>query len=252
MPKPLVLVSADVKFFEGYSWHAAPDTYLKALINTADVTPLVLPSFGDEIDIDGLLERVDGVLATGSRSNVSPDLYGEEPTEANGPYDPGRDATTLPLLRKAIEKGVPVFAICRGMQELNVAMGGTLHTEIQDIDGRHDHRAPTSDVPDERFRIAHPIQVEEGSCIAGIFGGKPVAVNSLHRQAVGTLGKGLKVEARAEDGTVEAVTAAHAPGYVMATQWHPEYWASSDEPSQQLFKAFGDATRAYAATKSGT
>lgn len=249
MTQPLILVSADVKPMDGYRWHAAPSTYLEAILKAADALPVILPSFGELIDFDAILDRVDGVLATGSRSNVSPDLYGEVPTEENGPYDPERDSTTLPLLRRAIERGIPVFAICRGMQELNVAMGGTLHTEIQDMDGRNDHRAPVSDEQNERFRIAHPIQLAEGSCLAGIVGPAPIEVNSLHRQAVGELGRSLKIEATAEDGTIEAVTVDKAPGYVMATQWHPEYWAASDLPSQQLFKAFGDAARSYAAAK---
>ena len=141
MTKPLILVTADVKPVDGYNWHAAPSTYLHAVVRGSDALPLVLPSLGADIDIDDALDQVDGVLATGSRSNVNPQIYGGEATEANGPYDPERDATTLPLLRRAVERGVPVFAICRGMQELNVALGGTLETEIQELEGVDDHRA---------------------------------------------------------------------------------------------------------------
>lgn len=245
MTKPLILVTADVKPVDGYNWHAAPSTYLQAVVRGSDALPVILPSLGADIDIDGALDQVDGVLATGSRSNVNPQLYGGEATEANGPYDPERDATTLPLLRRALERGVPVFAICRGMQELNVALGGTLLTEIQDMEGRADHRAPTSEHQDTRFKIAHPIEIEPDSPLAEILGEEPVDVNSLHRQALGTLGDRLTVVARAEDGTIEAVSVKDGPGYVVATQWHPEYWVASDGPSQKLFRAFGDAAREY-------
>jgi putative glutamine amidotransferase len=245
MTQPLVLVTADVKTFEGYNWHAATSTYLQAVLKGSGAIPVILPSLGADLDLDAVLDQVDGVLATGSRSNVNPQLYGEVPTEENGPYDPDRDATTLPLLKRAVERGVPVFAICRGMQELNVAMGGTLHTEIQSMEGRSDHRAPTSDSQDERFRIAHPVEVAEGGCLAAVLGAEPFEVNSLHRQAVGALGSGLTVEASAEDGTVEAVSVKDSPGYLLATQWHPEYWVMTDGPSKKLFEAFGDAVRAY-------
>jgi len=245
MTKPLVLVTADVKSIEGYNWHAATSTYLQAVLKGSDAIPMILPSLGAELDLDAALDQVDGVLATGSRSNVNPQLYGEEPTEENGPYDPGRDSTTLPLLKRAVERGIPVFAICRGMQELNVALGGTLHTEIQTLAGRNDHRAPTSDRQDERFRIAHPVEVTAGGCLAAVLGEEPIEVNSLHRQAVGVLGATLTTEAVAEDGTIEAASMEDSPGYVLATQWHPEYWVTTDGPSKKLFEAFGDAVRAY-------
>jgi putative glutamine amidotransferase len=245
MTKPLILVTADVKAVDGYNWHAAPSTYLHAVTTGTGGIPMILPSLGADIDIDSVLDQVDGVLATGSRSNVNPQIYGEEAIEANGPYDPDRDATTLPLLKQAVERGVPVFAICRGMQELNVALGGTLLTEIQELQGRKDHRAPTSEHQNERFRIAHSVEVEADSRLADIVGEEPIEVNSLHRQAVGVLGEKLVVEARAADGTIEAVSVRDAPGYLVATQWHPEYWVASDGPSQKLFKAFGEAARAH-------
>ncbi|WP_417687152.1 gamma-glutamyl-gamma-aminobutyrate hydrolase family protein [Roseibium sp.] len=251
MTKPLILVTADVKPVDGYNWHAAPSTYLKAILNGADALPVILPSLGADIDLDAVLDRVDGVLATGSRSNVNPQLYGEEATEANGPYDADRDATTLPLLRRAVERGIPVFAICRGMQELNVAFGGTLLTEIQEMEGRADHRAPDAEHQDERFRIAHPVDVAPDSQLGKVVGDAPIEVNSLHRQALGVLGTDLKIEAQAADGTIEAVSVASAPGYVVATQWHPEYWVSSDTPSKKLFEAFGQAARDYAAARKG-
>lgn len=249
MSKPLVLITADVKPIDGYNWHAAISTYIEALIGTADVMPTIMPSMGGALDLDAYLDRVDGVLITGSRSNVNPALYGGEATEANGPYDPERDASTLPLIRRTLERGIPLFAICRGIQELNVALGGTLRTEIQDEAGIGDHRAKDSPHHDERFAMAHEIELEEGGHLASVLGTEPIEVNSLHRQALGTLGKGVVVEARAKDGTIEAVAVSGAAGFVQATQWHPEYWAASDGPSKKLFTAFGEAVRAYGASR---
>ena len=181
--QPLVAVSTDVRQFDNYTWHAAPRQYLDAAIAGAGVFPVLVPSFGDRLDLDELLSRVDGVMVTGSKSNVHPSLYGQEATEANGPYDPDRDATTLPLIRKAIERGVPLLAICRGIQEMNVALGGTLATEIQEREGSLDHRAPVSDNQDERFAIRQTVTIKPGSCLAGVFGAGDIQVNSVHRQA---------------------------------------------------------------------
>ncbi|MEP4770647.1 MAG: gamma-glutamyl-gamma-aminobutyrate hydrolase family protein [Roseibium sp.] len=245
MTKPLVLVTADVKSIDGFNWHAVISTYLQAIVKGSDAVPMILPALGADLDLDAALDQVDGVLATGSRSNVNPQLYGQDPIEANGPYDPDRDSTTLPLLKRAMERGIPIFAICRGMQELNVALGGTLLTEIQNLEGRNDHRPPSSDRQDERFRIAHPVEVTTGGTLETVLGAEPFEVNSLHRQALGDLGNGLIIEAQAEDGTIEAVSVKDSPGYLLATQWHPEYWVMTDGPSKKLFGAFGDAARAY-------
>lgn len=252
MYKPLVAVSTDVRQFENYTWHAAPQQYLEAAIVGAEVTPVLVPSFGDRLDLDRLLDSVDGVMLTGSKSNVHPPLYGEEATEADGPYDLDRDATTLPLIRKAIERGVPLLAICRGIQELNVALGGSLATEIQEREGALDHRAPVSDKQDERFAIRQKISIKPGSCLAGVFGAGEVMVNSVHRQGVDRLGDRLQVEAVAEDGTVEAVSVKDTRAFAVGVQWHPEYWVKSDDASARIFKAFGAAVREHAAAREGT
>ena len=251
MTQPLVAVSTDVRQFENYTWHAAPKQYLEAAVAGAGVFPILVPSFGDRLDLDELLDRVDGVMITGSKSNVYPGLYGGDPSEANGPYDHDRDATTLPLIRRAIERGVPLLAICRGIQELNVALGGTLHTEVQEIEGRMDHRAPVSDDQDERFAIRQRVSIKPGSCLAGVFGAGEIPVNSVHRQAVDRLGERLQVEAVADAGTVEAVSVVGAPAFAVGVQWHPEYWVKSDDASARIFKAFGDAARAHRAARSG-
>jgi putative glutamine amidotransferase len=249
MTQPLVAVSTDVRQFENYTWHAAPQQYLEAAVSVADVCPVLVPSFGDRLDLDQLLTSVDGVMVTGSKSNVHPSLYGGDASEANGPYDPARDATTLPLIRKAIEQGVPLLAICRGIQELNVALGGTLATEIQEREGTLDHRAPVSDNQDERFAIRQTVSIKPGSCLAGVFGAGDIRVNSVHRQGIDRLGSRLQVEAVAEDGTVEAVSVKGSHGFAVGVQWHPEYWAKSDDASARIFRAFGDAVRAHAAAR---
>ena len=249
MNQPLVAVSTDVRAFENYVWHAAPEQYLEAAISASGVLPVLVPSFGERLDLDALLAAVDGVMVTGSKSNVHPSLYGREATEADGPYDPGRDATTLPLIRKAVARGVPLLAICRGIQEMNVALGGTLATEIQEREGAIDHRAPVSASQDERFAIRQKVSIRPGSCLAGIFGAGEVQVNSLHRQGVDRLGPRLDVEAVAEDGTVEAVSVRRAPAFAVGVQWHPEYWAHKDDASRRIFEAFGDAVRAHAAAR---
>ena len=251
MRQPLVAVSTDVRQFENYTWHAAPQQYLEAALSAANVLPLLVPSFGDRLDLDSLLDQVDGVLITGSKSNVHPSLYGQEATEANGPYDPARDATTLPLIRKSIKRGVPLLAICRGIQELNVALGGSLATEIQERAGVLDHRAPVSDNQDERFAIRQTVSIKPGSCLAGVFGAGDIQVNSVHRQGVDRLGEHLEVEALASDNTVEAVSVKGARAFAVGVQWHPEYWAKTDHASQRLFRAFGDAARAHAADRLG-
>lgn len=249
--QPLVAVATDTRHFENYTWHATPQQYLEAAIAGAGVFPVLVPSFGDRLDLDVLLSSVDGVMLTGSKSNVHPSLYGEDATEANGPYDPARDATTLPLIRRAIERGVPLLAICRGIQELNVALGGSLATEIQERPGSLDHRAPVSENQDERFAIRQPVSIKPGSCLAGVFGAGEIQVNSVHRQAVDRLGARLQVEAVAQDGTVEAVSVKDAAAFAVGVQWHPEYWVRSDTNSVRIFRAFGDAARLHAAERLG-
>lgn len=243
MAKPFVLVPADLKEFENYRWHSVANQYLEAAIAGAGATPLILPAFGDQLDIDGALDRVDGVMLTGSRSNVYPEIYGVTPSTAHEPYDHARDATTLPLIRRAIERGIPLLAICRGFQELNVALGGTLATEIQEIDGRMDHRAPVHDDQKERFRIRHEVIIETGSCLGRIMDADKIDVNSLHRQGIARLAPGLTVEGVAPDGTIEAVRVEGAKAFAVGVQWHPEYWVKTDSVSARLFQAFGDELR---------
>lgn len=243
MHSGLVAIPADIREFDGYTWHAAPDQYIMAAVKGSNVLPLIVPALSEGTDVDMVLDRVDGVLISGSRTNVHPSNYGEDETEHHGPFDPARDMLSMALIRRTIERGIPLLAICRGIQELNVALGGALATEIQDLPGRMDHRKPQTEDRDEAFAIRHTIKVKEGSCLASIVGNGEVSVNSLHRQAISKLAPRLAVEAVADDGTVEAVSVIDAPGFALGVQWHPEYWVGNDVISDKIFAAFGDAVR---------
>jgi putative glutamine amidotransferase len=248
---PLIVVPADVRPGDGYVWHAAPETYLAALARSLGAIPLVLPSLAEAPDFDALLGRVDGVLLSGSRSNVHPTRYGTPATPKSEPHDPRRDAVTVPLIAATLRRGVPLFAICRGMQELNVSLGGTLIAEVREEPGRADHRAPVSDDADVRFAISHEVAIVPGGMLAGIVGADSIRVNSLHHQAIGRLADGLVVEATAPDGTIEAVSVRDAAGFALGVQWHPEYWVATDPPSAKLFAAFGEAVRRHRAASVG-
>lgn len=248
MTTPIVAIPADIRLLDNTQWHAAQSQYINAAVKVSQVIPLIVPALESGHDLDAVLDRVDGVLVSGSASNVHPTLYGKSATEADGPFDPARDATTLPLIRKALERGIPLLAICRGIQELNVALGGTLASEIQEQPGVWDHRKPPVESRDEMFAIRQPVHVREGSCIAQHLGlAGEIQVNSLHRQAIADTAPRLAVEATAADGTIEAVSVINAKGFAVGVQWHPEYWAETDSPSRALFEAFGRAVRDYAA-----
>ena len=240
---PIVLVPANTKELEAYQWHGAAETYLQAIVHGVGGIPLIVPYLGEAIDIDAVVERADGVLLTGGRTNIHPERYGAAPDPRAEPHDPRRDELAFSLARAALRHGVPLFAICRGVQELNVALGGSLHSEVQEIEGRHDHRAPKSENRDERFAIRQEVNIEPGGLLEKILGPDVVMVNSLHRQAIDRLGEGLVVEATAPDGTIEAVRVAGAPTFALGVQWHPEYWVRTDGPSGKLFAAFAAAIR---------
>ncbi|WP_413990783.1 gamma-glutamyl-gamma-aminobutyrate hydrolase family protein [Labrys okinawensis] len=244
--QPLVAVSTDVCDLHGYRWSATPMQYLEAAVEGAGVFPVLVPSLGNRLDFDYLLGSVDGVIITGSASNVHPLLYGGDGSEANGPYDRARDSTTFPLIKTAIEKGIPLLTICRGLQEMNVALGGNLATEIHELPGILDHRAPVSDSRDQRFAIRQNITLKPDGLLSKILGTDLAKVNSVHRQSIDQLGAQLEVEAVAEDGTVEAVSVRRASAFALGVQWHPEYWVKSDEHSARIFQAFGDAVRVHA------
>ena len=254
MSLPLVAVTCDLKEMAPYIWHATPTPYIDAAVDVAKVMPVIVPNIGERLDIDSLLDGVDGLLVTGSRSNVHPSHYGVEATADHEPFDEHRDSTTLPLIRKAIDRGIPLLAICRGIQELNVALGGSITAAFQKNRNIEGHEYPYEGTLDERFALAHGLKIEPGSCIGAILNddiqNQSVDVNSLHTQALDRLGENVVVEAVSDDGTIEAVTIAGAPGFAVGVQWHPEYWAATDNPSNKLLAAFGDAVRQHAAGQS--
>jgi putative glutamine amidotransferase len=246
--KPLVGISCCTKLFGTFGMpnHAASDTYIRAVDTVVDAVPVLMPANGGACEITTLLSRLDGIILTGSRSNVQPSLYGGPAHPDGTPEDPARDGVTLPLIRAAIRAGVPVLAICRGFQELNVALGGSLHQRLQDLPGRIDHSTPMQ--MNSRIRIgkAHSVAVVSGSWLHRMAGSAQMAVNSLHNQGIDRLAPGLVVEGVAPDGTIEAVRVANAPGFAVGVQWHPEYDFESDAASRAIFDAFGAAIRVQA------
>ena len=243
--KPLIGISCCSKPFGPFAMpnHAASDTYVRAVDRLVDGVPILLPANGDAADIPTLLSRLDGIILTGSRSNVRPDCYGGCPHPEDVPEDAMRDAVTLPLIRAALDAGVPVLAICRGMQELNVALGGTLHQRLQDLPGRLDHSTPMQPDPRVRQGKAHRVDLVPGGVLHRLAGAPVIAVNSLHNQGVDRLASDLVVEAVAPDGTIEAVRAASGAGFAVGVQWHPEYDFDTDPVSAALFVAFGESLR---------
>ncbi len=243
--KPLVGISCCRKEFGVFGMvnHAASDTYIRATDQVVDAVPVLLPANGGCGDLATLLSRLDGIILTGSRSNVQPSLYGGPPHAEGTPEDEMRDGVTLPLIRAAVASGVPVLAICRGLQELNVALGGSLHQRLQDLAGRIDHSTPMQPSPKIRTGMAHSIRVTPGSWLHRQAGATEIGVNSLHNQGIDRLAPGLVVEGVAPDGTIEAVRVATAPGFAVGVQWHPEYDFETNAVSRRIFESFGRALR---------
>ncbi len=243
---PLIGVPACVRDIDGKGFHTVGDKYVRAISLATGGIPLMLPSLGELIDIPTIVARLDGLLVTGSPSNVYPTHYGKEASPEAEPHDHERDATTLPLIREAIRQGLPLFAICRGMQELNVAFGGSLHVRVHEMPGKFDHRQPRHDDPDVQYGPRHPAHLVEGGQLHRLLGETEITINSLHWQAVDRLGEGLSIEARAHDDTVEAIKVDGAKDFALGVQWHPEYKVMENEISVKLFSAFGAAAQARA------
>jgi putative glutamine amidotransferase len=240
---PVVIVASCNRELGGHPFHIVGAKYVDA-VRLAGALPLVAPPLAPE-QLDALLEGVDGVLLTGSPSNVHPRHFGEDVRDASLPLDPERDAWTLPLVTKALERGVPLLGICRGAQEANVALGGSLHQAVHETDGLDDHRAPSEEPADVQYAARHRVQVEPGGRLEAILGPSSFEVNSLHGQGVGRLAPAARVEARAPDGLVEAFSIPGASGFNLFVQWHPEWQARTNPVSRRLFAVFGDAVVGY-------
>ncbi len=249
---PLVGIPACVVAEDGGgAFHKVGEKYIMAAARAAHCMPLLIPALGEWYDARELAARLDGIMLTGSPSNVEPHRYGGEPSRPGTHHDPVRDATTLPLIQAALELGVPLFAICRGHQELNVALGGTLHQNVHELDGKEDHRADQSKPYDDRYRERHAIRLTPGGVLHGMAGGAAeVMVNTLHAQAIDRLADRLIVEAVSPDGVIEAATVRDAEGFALSVQWHPEHPIALEWLlSQAMFRAFGAAAQARRAAR---
>ena len=256
---PIVLVPACLRVLGDLPFLVAGRKYVEA-VRLAGAVPLVVPAAQVD-ELGTLLDVADGLLLTGSPSNVHPSHFGEDVHDPSLPLDPDRDAWTLPLIREALARGIPLMGICRGFQEVNVALGGSLHQAVHEQPGLMDHRSDETLPVDEEFDLAHPVTVVPGGRLAQILEGLPpevldagrgcggVMVNSLHGQGVKTLAPGLRAEAHAPDGVVEAFCQPTAPGFNLCVQWHPEWRAAHNPVSQRLFQAFGQACHAHRARR---
>lgn len=246
---PLIGIPCDHRMIGAHAFHAAGEKYIAAVRGGAGALPLLIPVLTEPIAPEEILAAVDGLLFTGSPSNVAPAAYGGPPPREGTWLDENRDRTTLPLLKAAIGKGVPVLALCRGFQELNVALGGTLHQHLHEVAGRADHREDKNAPLDAQYAPAHEVRVAEGGLLSRIADTQRFAVNSLHAQGIDRLAPPLKAEATAPDGTVEGVSMPGAKGFVLGLQWHPEWRYAENPVSRAIFSAFGEAARAYARQK---
>jgi putative glutamine amidotransferase len=241
--RPVIGLPADRRMIGLHPFHAVGDKYLRAVVEAADCVPLLIPALGELVSVDELLDVVDGLVFTGSPSNVEPLRYSGPASAPGTLHDLDRDATTLPLIPEAIERGIPVMGICRGFQEINVAYGGSLHQKLHEVPGFLDHRDDESQPLEVQYGPAHDVLLEEGGLLRRFSDTDRIRVNSLHHQGVERLAERLIVEARAPDGVVEAFRVRGAQRFAVAVQWHPEWKAMSNDFSRTLFAAFGASAR---------
>lgn len=230
-----------------YPVHAAGNMNTQAVADVCGCMPLLIPADPDLVSVGELMDSLDGFLFTGARPNVHPEEYGEEETEAHGTFDRQRDRLALPLIRALVDAGQPFLGICRGFQEVNVAMGGSLHPEIRDLPGRDNHRMPPDGTLEEKFELRHEVTFSDGGPFHRLIGAQKVMTNTLHGQGIKDPGARVQIDGHAPDGTPEAISIEGAPGFSLAVQWHPEWNAAQDPVSRPLFEALGDAARAWAA-----
>ena len=245
--KPVIGVVADVNTASKHTTHTVQQKYLAALTEGAGALPLILPAQlpgTTEQDLADLLATLDGLLLTGALSNVAPAYYNARQRDAASPSDPARDATSLPLIRTAVAQGLPVLGICRGLQEINVALGGTLHQSVHTTPGLSDHRDPPGTLA-EQYAPAHAVTFTPGGLLHSFTGMDAAQVNSLHHQGLDRLAPALAIDATAPDGLPEAVRLKSTDAFLLGVQWHPE-WRHADDPlSTVIFRAFGTAARAH-------
>jgi putative glutamine amidotransferase len=244
--RPVIGVPACRRILDPHPFHIVGEKYLQALIDGADALPLIIPVLAEHLDIEDVLSQVDGVFLTGSPSNVEPHHYAGEPSEPGTLHDPDRDAATLPLTKRALKAGVPLLAVCRGFQEVTVALGGTLHQKVHEVPGYHMHKENPEDPLEKQYAPSHTVNLVEGGVLHELAGATNVMVNSLHSQGIAKLPDGVTVEAVADDGLIEAFRVDSVPGFAVGVQWHPEWQVTRNDFSMAIFKAFGDACSEYA------
>jgi len=249
--RPLVGISADRRVLDPHPFHVVGEKYITAIRDGADAVPFIIPALGDSVDGNDILAKVDGIFLTGSASNVEPQHYAGDASRTGTLHDSHRDETFLNLIPQALETGVPLLAVCRGFQELNVVLGGTLHQHVHEQPGYQDHRENKDDPLEVQYGPAHEVHLVESGLLRKLAGKDTVTVNSVHGQGAARLAKGVTVEAVANDGLVEAFRVDGSKAFALAVQWHPEWRVTENEFSMAIFAAFGDACRAYAAQKTG-
>jgi putative glutamine amidotransferase len=248
MARPVVgIIGNQYLINDQYPAHAGGTMNSQAVSEVSGALPLLVPADPRFVTVAELQDVCDGFLFTGGRPNVHPAEYGEDETAAHGAFDRARDAITLPLIRACLESGQPFLGICRGFQEVNVALGGTLHPEIRDLPGRMNHRMPPDGTLEEKFALRHKVRFTKGGPFHRLMGAEEVMTNTLHGQGIKTPGQRVVIDGLAPDGTPEAIYVEGAPGFALSVQWHPEWNAANDPVSRPLFEAFGRAVADWAA-----
>lgn len=248
--KPVVGVVCETRRQGLHLYHQTGDKYLQALIRSAACVPLLIPALSAQAQANDFLCTFDGILLTGGYSNIARHHYGEPPAPEDEHEDNARDQLSFDLIPQVLSLGMPLFGICRGFQELNVALGGSLHPRLQEVDGRFDHRENPDDPVETQYGPAHSVTVADGGLLHQIVRENEFMVNSVHGQGVNVLAPTLTVEAEADDTTVEAVSVDGANGFALGVQWHPEWQSWENPQSDLIFRAFGDAARRYQTSKS--
>ncbi|HET8710458.1 MAG TPA: gamma-glutamyl-gamma-aminobutyrate hydrolase family protein [Spongiibacteraceae bacterium] len=243
--KPLIGVTSERVSAEGYYWHRVEEHYPMAIIEAAGGIPVMIPSLAKQLDLRGLLQRLDGLLLTGGASNIEPEFYGHASEQPNSPRDRLRDETVLALIPEAIALGVPVLGICRGLQEMNVALGGTLHQRVHRVEGKQDHREDRDAPVADQYKLVHRVHLQPNGLLAALSNDSEIEVNSVHGQGIDVLAPGLRVEALAPDGLIEAVSLPSAKVFTCAVQWHPEWFVQTTPFCRALLAKFGEECRTY-------
>ncbi|MFS0827187.1 gamma-glutamyl-gamma-aminobutyrate hydrolase family protein [Pseudomonas phoenicis] len=242
--KPVVLMTMGTQERKGHDYQVMTHKYITPLVEFGGCVPVLVPTCCGIDELETYLSMADGVYLTGAGSNIDPGLYGQENLTPGKAQDKHRDVFDIALVQLALARGLPIFGICRGMQEINVALGGDIYQKVYAEPGFNDHRENPDDPVNVQYAAAHGVQIAVGSWLQTALGTDRIRVNSLHGQGLRTLGQGLEALAVADDGLVEAIHAPSLSPFLFAVQWHPEWQAASNPNSIALFEAFGDACRA--------